>query len=271
MATVELFICNSATKSWLYIPCPKEVQEKPYNDLKMGLLECSNYRDDYMVFLIDGQDDWFSNYAFKFYKPEDGVWETKEKSFFVGGRTMKFKMHVHCNGAIHFISNCFPYLTKRSSFYRPYIMSYNLESGTSTMLRVPKEAIRGSHHLNCVISIFSWGKDQSSICLVRLKKFVFTIWILKDYYSNKWLRILKIRTKRMELREENPKITGFTVMNGSLLILATKAKVYSYGLTEQNYTRVDEICQHGYESNVCFTSYSNTLHSCGLGATSLPC
>ncbi|XP_020208194.1 putative F-box protein At1g47790 [Cajanus cajan] len=272
MFTVELFVCNPATKSWLSIPSPKEVQEKPYNDLKMGLLECSNCCDhDYMVFHIEGQDDWSSNYAFKFYKPEEGVWKTKEKSFFAGGRNMKFNMPVICNGAIHFISDCFPYLTKKSSFYRPYIMSYNLESSTSTMLRVPREARRGSHDLHCDMSIFSWGKDQSSICLVRLRKSVFTIWILRDYPSNSWLRILKIRTKAMGLKEEDPKITGFTVMNSGLLILATKTKVYSYGLTQQNYMRVDEICHHGYELNVCFTSYSDTLRSCGLGATSLPC
>ncbi|KAL2334962.1 hypothetical protein Fmac_016175 [Flemingia macrophylla] len=271
MMTVKLFICNPATKSWLSIPTPEKVEEKPYNDLTMALLESSDDCDDYMVFYIEGPIDWSSNYLCKFYKPKEGVWKTKETAFFAGARNMKLNMPVHCNGAIHFISDCSPYLTKENCFFRPYIMSYNLENGTSTMLRVPKEARRGSHDLSCDMSIFSWGKNQSSICLVRLRKSVFTIWILKDYHSNRWLRILKVRTKVMGLREEDPKITGFTVMNSDFLILATMVRAYSYGLTQENYMKVQEICQHEYESKVCFTSYSDTLRPCGLGATGMPC
>ncbi|TKY46079.1 F-box protein [Spatholobus suberectus] len=270
----ELFVCNPATKSWLPIPSPKQVQEKPDADLIMVLLECSNSCDDYMVLHFEGPTDWSSNYACKFYKPKEGLWKAMEKSFFVGGRNMKFNMPVYYNGAIHFISNCSPYLTKRSPYFRPYVMSYNLENGTSTMLRLPKDARRGSHDLNCEMSIFSWGKvstPQSSICLVRLRKSVFTIWILTNYESKRWMRILKVRTKGMGLREKDPKITGFTVMNGGLLIFATETRVYSYGLTDENYMRVEEICQHRCKSNVCFTSYSDTLRLCGLGAASLPC
>ncbi|KAG4967786.1 hypothetical protein JHK87_033437 [Glycine soja] len=107
-------------------------------------------------------------------------------------------------------------------------------------------------------------------CLVRLRKYVFTVWILKDYEPSGWLRILKVRTKGMGLREKNPKITGFTVMNGDLLVFATETRVYSYDLTEENYMRVEEICQHRFESNVCFTSYLDTLRFCGRGAESVP-
>ena len=106
-----------------------------------------------------------------------------------------------------------------------------------------------------------------SICLVRLRKSVFTVWILTDYEPSRWLRILKVRTKGMGLSEENPKITGFAVMNGDLLVFATETRVYSYGLTEENYMRVEEICQHRFQSNVCFTSYLDTLRFCGFHYT----
>ncbi|RDX61138.1 hypothetical protein CR513_60657, partial [Mucuna pruriens] len=53
-------------------------------------------------------------------------------------------------------------------------MFYNLENDTSTMLRVPRDARRGSHDSNYDISIFSWGNvsiAHSSICLVRLRTY----------------------------------------------------------------------------------------------------
>lgn len=66
----------------------------------------------------------------------------------------------------------------------PYIMSYNLENGTSTMLTLPKDARRGFQDYGCEMTIFGWGKvaaAQSSICLVKLRRSVFTIWILTDF------------------------------------------------------------------------------------------
>ncbi|KAH1142787.1 hypothetical protein GYH30_033464 [Glycine max] len=306
------------------ILCNHEVQKR-YDaaDPTMVLLESSydGCDDDYMVFHLELESttDWSSNYACKISKPKEGSWKTMGTSFFVGGRNMKFNMPVCCNRTIHFISDCGPYLTKMSSFFNPYISSYNLESGTSTMLRVPKDARRGSHDSSCDMSIvvkiiygklnklltesrtmsrfvalskncaiinheilkikqprsqvFSFGKKLTQLnapCLVRLRKYVFTVWILKDYEPSGWLRILKVRTKGMGLREKNPKITGFTVMNGDLLVFATETRVYSYDLTEENYMRVEEICQHRFESNVCFTSYLDTLRFCGRGAESVP-
>jgi len=123
----------------------------------MVLLESSydGCDDDYMVFHLELESttDWSSNYACKISKPKEGSWKTMGTSFFVGGRNMKFNMPVCCNRTIHFISDCGPYLTKMSSFFNPYISSYNLESGTSTMLRVPKDARRGSHDSSCDMSI----------------------------------------------------------------------------------------------------------------------
>ncbi|RDY07608.1 F-box protein, partial [Mucuna pruriens] len=248
----EFFICNPATKSWLPIPSPEQVQERPNANLIMVLLKCSNRCDDYSVVHFEPPRDWSSYYACKIFKPKEGLWKTMKISFFTGGRNMNFNTFAHCNGVIHFISDCSPYLTKRSSSFRPYIMSYHLENGTSTMLRVPRDARRGSHDSNCDMSIFNWGKvstPHSSICLVRLRKSVFTIWILTDYESDRWKRILKVRTKGMGLKEKDPKITGYTVMNGDALVFATETRIYSYGLTYEKYMTVEEICENRWESN----------------------
>ncbi|KAE9587392.1 hypothetical protein Lalb_Chr23g0273141 [Lupinus albus] len=102
-----------------------------------------------------------------------------EKPFFVGPRRTKFDTSVHYNGCLHFISYCSNYLVKNNPYVRPYIMSYNLENSISSMLKVPNEARRESHDLSCDMSIFKWSNISSSmpqsICLLRLKKFVFTL------------------------------------------------------------------------------------------------
>jgi hypothetical protein len=70
----------------------------------------------------------------------------------------------------------------------------------------------------------------------------------------------------MGVMEEDPVVTGFSVLNGDLLIFATKNKIYSYGLSasNENYMKFEEICDHGCDDNqVSFTSYSNTMRSCG--------
>ncbi|KAF7844599.1 F-box protein [Senna tora] len=162
-----------------------------------------------------------------------------------------------------------------SPYFRPYIMAYTIEDGESRMLRVPKEARRGSHDLSCKIGIYKWGKVKSlddSMCLVRLRKCVFTIWVLTDYKSCKWKRVLKIRVTAMGKIEEEPIIVkGFIVMNGDCLVFATKKKVYSYGLRHENYRVVEEISEHEFDDDeVCFTCYSDTLRLCGDGATTLP-
>ena len=86
------------------------------------------------------------------------MWKSKEERFFTGSRKLRFDMLVHHRGAVHFISDCFPYLNKRSPYFRPYIMSCNFEGGNSRMLKVPKEARKGSHDISCDMGIFKWGK-----------------------------------------------------------------------------------------------------------------
>ncbi|KAL9319881.1 hypothetical protein ACSQ67_011720 [Phaseolus vulgaris] len=80
--------------------------------------------------------------------------ETNGKGFRAGGRNMKFNMLVHDNGVIHFISDCGSYITKGSPYFEPYIMSYNLKNGTSTMLKLSKTARKSSTDEKCDMSIF---------------------------------------------------------------------------------------------------------------------
>ncbi|OIW14679.1 hypothetical protein TanjilG_33021 [Lupinus angustifolius] len=274
---VELFVCNPSTQSWLSIPIPEHLQQNPNANLKV-MLECGNEfldSDDYKVINFEDPIDWESSsyYTCNVFHAKDGVWKTMEKPFFVGPRRMKFDMPVHYNGSLHFISDCSTYLAKNNPYFRPYVMSYNLENGTSSLLKLPNEARRGSHDLSCDMSIFKWSNLSSSvpqsICLVRLKKCVFTIWVLKDYESSSWYKIMKVRVKALGLKEKDPKVAAFTVMNGNILIFVVGKKVYSYGLNDENYMRLEEVGEHRCDSRVCFTSYSNTLRPCGTGATTM--
>ncbi|TKY63768.1 F-box protein [Spatholobus suberectus] len=265
---VKLFICNPATQSWLPIPAPKHLQKSI--DVNFVGFECDS--DDFMVFLFcDNSDDWSSYVDCNVYLSKEDVWKAREENFFTGERNLKFDRPVHHNGAIYFISDCAPYLKKNSPYFRPYIMSYNFEDGKSRMLRVPKEARKGSHDRSCDMRIFKWGKatnSNQSICLVRLRKHVFTVWVLTKYESSLWRRVLKVRVKAMGLLEKDPVVKGFAVLNGDFLVFATKNKVYGYGLIDM---RIQEIREHGCESNVLrFTSYSNTLRTCGTGVGTLP-
>ena len=75
----------------------------------------------------------------------------------------------------------------------------------------------------------------------------------------------------MGVKEEDPVIvTGFIVMNGDLLIFATEKKIYGYGLRQENFMKLEEICEHGFGRNATsFTAYSDTLHP--YGHTTLTC
>ncbi|KAF7827764.1 F-box protein [Senna tora] len=96
-----------------------------------------------------------------------------------------------------------------------------------------------------------------------------------DYEASKWKRVLKIRVKAiLGIKEEESVIVrGFKVMNGDYLVFATQKKVYGYGLGCKNYMKLQEICEHQFDhggDKVSFTSYSDTLRSCGDGVTTLP-
>ncbi|KAK7368408.1 hypothetical protein VNO80_10433 [Phaseolus coccineus] len=270
----EFYICNPATKSWLPISLPTHDEKNLNAHVIIMLLECYDEFDDYMVVHFETPTDWSSDYACKILKPREGLWKPMEKGFCAGGRNMKFNMPVHHNGVIHFISDCGSYITKGSPYFEPYIMSYNLKNGTSTMLKLSKTSRKSSTDEKCDMSIFNWGKvsmASSSICLVRLKRSTFKVWILKDYKTSRWRRIMKVKTKEMGLNEKYPTITGFTVMNGEVLIFSTEKYFYSCGLIDGNYMKIEEICENKCKYYVSLTPYMNTLPPCGPGATPLSC
>ncbi|MED6111863.1 hypothetical protein PIB30_056261 [Stylosanthes scabra] len=269
----ELFIINPSTNSFLNVPLPDHLQTLQQqgiilHDFNMTM-ECDS--DDCKVFLFDN-DFWGSKFDCHVYSQKEGAWSKKEKLFKAGSRDLRFENPVICNGAIHFVSDCFSYLVKGSTYFRPYIMSYDMVNGHDNTLRIPREARRGSHDDSCDMRIFKWSQSQS-MCLVRLRKRVFTVWILTNYESCGWRRILKVRVRGMGLMEQNPVITGFTVLNGDL-VFATEKKVYSYGLipTSEKYMVLTEICKHGCDSRFArFVPYSDTLRPCGICAKSLRC
>ncbi|KAI9073630.1 hypothetical protein K1719_044415 [Acacia pycnantha] len=205
-SNTEWFICNPVTQSYLPIPTPDYLETHPGAGNRV-VLDC-NVEDskDFMLYLFESQDEWASPYLdLKFYSVKESMWNSVEASFFQGGRRLRFDQHVYYRKALHFISDCFPYLIKQSPYFRPYIMAYTVEDGSSRMIRIPKEARSGSHDLTCQIGIYKWGKPTSSdesICLVRLRKNVFTIWVLTDYEIAKWRRIVKVRVKAMGVKED---------------------------------------------------------------------
>jgi F-box interacting protein len=274
---LDLFVCNPITKSWSFIPTPKSLQTC-YNFANINLmLDCSRGSlDDYSVFLFENTMEFSPNsYICNVYHGKEGVWETMERCFFPGGRNMKFDMPVFHNGAVHFISDSGLYFERSSPFYKAYIMSYNLEDGTSTMLELPREVTKDCHAMSmCNMGIFNWGKVTGSIrsiCLVILSKSVFTIWVLEDYESASWQKVSKVRVKELGLKEKDADVTGFTVMNGDLLVFSTEEKIYSCGLDDGRFPMVEEICKHNCGSMPRFISYSDTLRSCGVNAETMPC
>ncbi|XP_058776546.1 uncharacterized protein LOC131650855 [Vicia villosa] len=269
---INIFICNPITKSWFPIPIPDSLQKNHKLANMNIMLECS--LDDYKVFLFENTSEWFpACYVCNVYHGKEGVWQTMENNFLPGGRSMKFDMHVFHKGSLHFISDSGCYLSRSSSFYKPYIMSYNLDNGISCMLKLPRQALKGCH-MKCNMGIFNWGKvnsSYSSICLVKLRKCVITVWFLKDYDSSLWQKVLKVRVRALGLREKDPNVTGFTIMNGNLLVFSTEEKMYTCALDDENFMMVEEICQHSCGFNTRFISYSDTLRSCGTNAEIMPC
>ncbi|XP_050884825.1 F-box protein At5g49610-like [Lathyrus oleraceus] len=272
---VELFICNPITKSFFSIPSPESLRKNHrFSNINL-MLNCSDdSSDDYLIFLFENTLDWSPNsYVCNIYHGKEGVWRTMENNFLCGGRNMKFEMSVFHNGALHFISDCSNYFTRFSPFYKPYIMAYDFVKGTSTIIKLPREAIKG-FHAECNMGIFNWGKVTSSnrsICLVKSTRSVFTIWFLKDYKSCLWQKILKVRVNALGLKEKDAHVTGFTIMNGKDLVFSTEQKIYSCGLDGETFMMAEEIGSHSCGSNPYFMSYSNTLRPCGTNVQTMPC
>ncbi|KAK2443270.1 F-box protein CPR1 [Trifolium repens] len=270
----KVFICNPITKFWSFIPISESIQiNNNFANAKL-MLHCS--LDDYKVFLFENTMEWGRHptcYTCSVYHGKEGVWKTMERGFLPGERNIEFDMPVFYNGALYFISDSGQYFARPSPFYKPYIMSYNLENGISTMFRLPREAIKG-FHLPCKMGIFNWGKasnSNGSICLVKLRKSTFTVWFLGDYESCSWEKVFKTRVRAMGLKEKDPYVTAFTVVNGNRLVFATEERVYSCCLDKKRFMKIEEICQHNCGFNPRFISYLDTYRSCGINAETMPC
>ncbi|KAF1876043.1 hypothetical protein Lal_00006674 [Lupinus albus] len=235
MNEVTLFVSNPATRSLLHIPTPEQVRKNVNADLKI-VFECDS--NGFMVFIFH-MPDWSEFLDCEVLSSNEGVWKSKEQRLFTGPRDLRFDMPVCFNGVIHLISTCSPYEGKSM----PYIVSYDYENGMSRM----------------------WGNvsdSNESICLVRLLKSTFTIWVLEDYELSSWRKIMKAKVKTMVgSREQNPIVTGYMVMNDECLVFTTENKVYGYNWTQM---KIMEIGEHECDSSkISIIPYSNTLRPCG--------
>ncbi|XP_027903583.1 F-box protein At5g49610-like [Vigna unguiculata] len=264
---VKFFISNPATQSSSPIPTSEHLQNSNnFYDHNIGFV-CDFDGNFLMYHFIDNLVEWSSYFDCKVYSSKEGVWKEKER-FSTGSRNLRFESPVHYRGAVHFISDCSTYLTRDNPYFRPYIMSYRFEDGKSRMWRVPKVARKCSHDKSCDMRIFKWGKaigSYQSICLVRLQKKVFTIWVLREYESSLWRQNLKIRVRAMKGLENdssNIQVKDFVVLNGELLVFATQNKVYAYGLRDR---RIHKSWDHECDFNVVrITSYMDTLRTCDI-------
>ncbi|KAF7824837.1 putative F-box protein [Senna tora] len=205
-------------------------------------------------------------------------------------KRLNFRFPVFHKGAIHFLSFDPP---------EPYILSYNIESGISTTLDVPRECIETLEDVDVDdidemlnyrgffrARIFKWENvgrsnydddddDGSTICLVRFdrEKKSFGIWVLMDYEKSFWSKLLELSFEEMGLGSEDFSVFGYSVMNGNSLVFCTKKNVFCYDLSGQRKTRLERICSRsGFrwrDENLCFFPYSSTFRSCGNGEKQL--
>ncbi|XP_057723509.1 uncharacterized protein LOC130939420 [Arachis stenosperma] len=117
---MELFIINPATCYLLHISLPNHLQQRGNLHSVSMTLECDS--DDYRLILFDNED-WSSHFDCHVYSHKQGTWSLRKNCFFAGSRVLKFDMPVICNGAIHFILDCYSYLAKDITHFRSYIIS----------------------------------------------------------------------------------------------------------------------------------------------------
>lgn len=110
---------------------------------------------------------------------------------------------------------------------------------------------------------------MQSICLVKLNKNVFSIWVLCDEEKNSWHQVFEMHVEDMGLEGSDIVVAGFTVLNGKFLLIATDLLVYQYNLSSESSGKVEKICGHACGGYVFFHSFSSTLRSCGDGAKKL--
>ncbi|XP_074328330.1 putative F-box protein At1g19160 [Apium graveolens] len=289
-AEYPLFLCNPVTKTWLPIikPTSDFKIDYPFSFILVCNIDDYNHEDDYKLMYVGSfsQDVWNTNTKLcRIYWPQKKVWE-EYGEMVIGSRSIDFGSAAYLKndgGTIHFMSDWGKYIAKNSPFYWPYIVSYNIRSSISKFLKIPRPARKGifDSDCSCKFGVFKFKDPRTgkeSICLIKLMKLVFSIWILTDAHSNKWKIILKSRSKAMGLYDDlKPTISGFSVINGNLLVIATgDNQLYRYPLTRDGIMsskvkRAELIGCHQYGmDDLCFYSYSNTLRPCGDGAVPFP-
>ncbi|XP_058222234.1 uncharacterized protein LOC131332171 [Rhododendron vialii] len=212
-----LFICNPATRSWLGIPSPANLRSTADKDLHI-FFQCNielydQFPRDCLLMLMEYEEDWStpfhakSTYPKRRYGLRLGTWIVAVETCYLNLACIKVALFIFYQiGLLVLLKEVLfiGHMLLRSI----YVVAFNLKEGKSGFLKVPKESRKGL-------------TDQS--CRMR----VLIVWVLRDFNSGSWSRILKIRGRAMQMVEPEPIIAGFTVLKGSTLLVATTKRVIS--------------------------------------------
>ncbi|XP_020982280.1 uncharacterized protein LOC110273499 [Arachis duranensis] len=235
----ELCLCNPITQTWLPITTPSTLPENPFHEANV-FFKCMNnkgleYLDDYLIILIEGTPEWGQHVIIKLYSSKEGVRRKMENDFFVGPMNMRLNNSVYLQKKLFLISNS-PSVFKKGSHYLPlYIMAYDFAvGGESTTVNLPEDTLEAS---------LDWNYSKSS----------------------KWKRILEVKVEEIGLKEENPNVQEFRIVNGNCLVFVTGRKVYGYYcFNDQSCWGLKEICEHKWDNiRINLIPYSPTLRPCG--------
>ncbi|GAB2289048.1 hypothetical protein Dimus_023350 [Dionaea muscipula] len=243
---------------------------------------------------IDGR--WSTKFHSKAYSPSRRVWEDNMTVFDDCKRTLRLNNPAFLveQGTVYYLTDSSPKATSWPVYTRPNIMvldfnqrsdadDQNKESIKPRVLKLPGDAWRRRDDGSRGMRIFKWrrswswswqggGDRTSTICLVRLRQWQFTIWILEDLErSCSWRRILKLRVcgiNRLLKKEDEERITGYVVTEGGNLVFATIDKVYEIGLREEDdddFGKIKYMCDHHVDQNcqnILIMPHCSTLRPC---------
>ncbi|XP_047339672.1 uncharacterized protein LOC124943166 [Impatiens glandulifera] len=261
---VETFvILNPVTGMIAKVPKPLGLVN--YANMKV-VFNYSDNGDLLLMIIMMENDDWISLDKCMVYSHEDMMWKEKsDQRHNLGGRSLCTEKHVFLDNCVYFLSDLSCYFGRENENYFPYIVSYNTNNEETRFLGLPKRSHKGRNHYTCRMNIFSWNKGKT-MCLVKLRKGLFTIWVLNDIKKgDSWIRILRKTLFEIGLQEHGiSEVADFKVINGKTLIVAMENNnVYSYNILgdddqEKNLTMISN--GHGCNSvNLMLYSYTNTL------------
>lgn len=254
-----LVLFNPTTKSCsLPITVPAEEPMSTNRHITI-LFACE--KDDYLLMTVV-YPEWTGPYNFKIYSPEQNIWRDCAR-FDAGGRNLNWENCIYLNGVVYVISDSGEYFSGGPWFW-PYIMACNMNGKfRSRFLAIPEEAKTEVHESK--LRIFRWGSPSGaecnkSICLVKLLRNMFAIWVLlSDNNGNgkdEWAQILEINMNNKFMGISM--IEEFTLVNGSSLLFVARNKVYRYDLRNQ-LGLVEQVCNHECGDKVSLIPFSSTL------------